>query len=339
MTSDRSNPPLTRPVSRRAILRSGGATFAAGVLATRLGGARSALAQPATPAASPVSTPTGFSGLVDIGGGRRLFLESRGTRRPAVILESGYPDDADVWETIALPPITQGPAVLPGVAAFTRVCAYDRPGTVLDAKHRSRSDPAPMPRTARDIVTDLHALLQNAGVPGPYVLAGHSIGGIFVRLYAATYPDEVAGLVLVDSSHEDQNERLKAILTPEQWTAFQKLNTEPPPGLDGYQLEQLDFDASFAQMKAAARAHPLTSPLVVLSHGIPYSAVIPPDLIPGFPWDKVEQVWQELQNELAALVPNARHVIAKKSGHYIQLQQPELVIDAIQQIVQEVRAS
>ena len=94
-----------------------------------------------------------------------------------------------------------------GVGAFTRVCVYDRPGTLLNAEDtagRSRSDPAPLPRTAQDVVADLHALLRAARVPGPYVLVGHSLGGLCVRLYATTYPEEVAGLVLVDASHEDQ---------------------------------------------------------------------------------------------------------------------------------------
>ena len=110
-------------------------------------------------------------------------------------------------------------AVLPGVAAFTRVCAYDRPGTALDADHRSRSDPVPMPRTAADAVADLHALIDGAGIPGPYVLVGHSLGGIIVRLYAATYPNEIAGVVLVDASHEEQYVRFQAVLTAEQWAA------------------------------------------------------------------------------------------------------------------------
>jgi pimeloyl-ACP methyl ester carboxylesterase len=233
--------------------------------------------------------------------------------------------------------------VLPGVAAFTRVCAYDRPGTVLDDDHRSRSDPVPMPRTAADAVADLHALLRAAGVPGPYVLVGHSFGGIIIRLYAATYPDEVAGLVLVDASHEEQNARYQEALTAEQWAAFESLQQQAPPGLEDYpELERFDFDASFTQMREATAAHPLPSlPTVVLTHGVPLGAELPPEaqsaLPADFPWDPFEAVWQELQAELAALVPNARQVIANESGHYIQLQQPRLVIDAIQQVVAAVR--
>ena len=95
--------------------------------------------------------------------------------------------------------------VLPGVAESTRVCTYDRPGTVASIGEDdfvSRSDAIAQPRTTPEAVAELHALLQAAAIPGPYVLAGHSLGGFFARLYAATYPDEVVGLVLVDAYSE-----------------------------------------------------------------------------------------------------------------------------------------
>ena len=143
-------------------------------------------------------------------------------------------NDADTWDTVGLPPGSGQTAVLPGVAAFTRVCAYDRPGTILDFDHRSRSDPAPMPRTAGDIVADLHALLTAAAVPGPYVLAGHSFGGLVARLYAATYPDEVVGLVLVDAAHEDYYAAMREVLTPEQRADVARQEEQGPPELADY---------------------------------------------------------------------------------------------------------
>jgi pimeloyl-ACP methyl ester carboxylesterase len=309
-----------------------------GLLAMLLGISGPVFAQSSTPAGSPVPDSGDFAGLVDIGGGRRLWLECRGQGSPTVILESGYPNTAEVWDTLALDPGSDQTAVLPGVAAFTRVCAYDRPGTVLPPDNLSRSDPAPMPRTTADVVADLHALLDAANIPGPYVLVGHSLGGIIVRHYAATYPDEIAGLVLVDASHEEQSARFQAAVTAEQWAAMQELESGPDDDPD---LEQIDLDASFAQLKEAAASQPLPPmPLAVLTRGVSAAdsstemrAALPAD----FPWDAFDAVWQELQGELTALAPDARHVISSKSGHYIQLDQPELVIEAIRQVVEGVR--
>src|SRR6266699_1889399 len=121
-------------------------------------------------------------GLVDIGGGRKIYLKCQGTGWPAVVLVGGRMASADDWSVAD----KSAPAVLPQVAKFTRVCAYDRPGTPVGEKP-SRSDPVPQPTTAKDAVADLHALLSAAGETGPYVLVGHSYGGLVVKLYARTY--------------------------------------------------------------------------------------------------------------------------------------------------------
>src|SRR6266478_4527070 len=189
--------------------------------------------------------------LIDIGDGRKMYLECRGSGSPTVILESGYHNDAESWST----PLEPGKStVFPQVAKFTRVCAYDRPGTFLDANHLIRSTPVLMPRTARDLVSDLHVLLQTAHVAGPYVFAAHSFGGIFARLYASTYPNDVVGMVLVDAT----SEKVKSALTPEYWKLGVDIGfTKPPPGLEKYRdFETLDPNTSFDQIEKAATAQP-----------------------------------------------------------------------------------
>ncbi len=273
--------------------------------------------------------------LIDIGGGRGLYLECHGAGGPTVVLEAGYRSPATVWSEDLVQPDAPRTMVLPGVAAFTRVCLYERPGVaaVLDgALVPSRSDPVPMPRSVESVVADLHALLQAAGVPSPYVLVGHSFGGLLVRLYAATYPDEVVGMVLVDA----WNEELETFLTPEEWAAFLRLNAILPAEMAGYaDYETMDFATGSAVMRRAASAQPLPPlPLAVLARAQPLG--LPndqPDLSP----DALEAAWRKAQEQLATLAPGASFVVATESAHYVQLEQPELVIEAIQQVVQAVR--
>ena len=292
--------------------------------------------------ASPAATGD-FSGLVDIGG-RSLYLECRGQGSPTVILEAGAGGRADVWSRDLEDPDTRT-MVLPGVAAFTRVCAYDRPGTLTERNpsldphgplfYPSRSDPVPQPRTTQDRVNDLHALMGAAAIPGPYVLVGHSAGGLVVRLYASEYPDEVVGMVLLDSTHEDVWLRFQEAMTPDQWAEFEALTVTNQDLLDAYPETErwytapLADDATTGQVRQARKDAPLRPmPLVVLAHGIPFG-----DPFPGWPSDKMEGIMFGLQQDLAQLVPDARLIVATKSGHNIHQDQPELVIDAIRQVV------
>ncbi len=266
--------------------------------------------------------------LIDVGGGRRMYLECHGQGGPTVVFESGYPNDGTVWSLAG---------VFEAVAGSTRACVYDRPGTMGD-DHRSRSDATTQPRSAGDVVTDLHALLQAAGEPGPYVLVAHSIGGLFVRLYASTYPDQVAGMVLADASSEDQVERLTQITPPELVDDVVLSSQNPPADLtDAYpELERILMAESSEQVRAAVERQPLRPmPLVVLTRGNPASAegVFPPGLSP----EELDVVWYQLQHQLAELVPGARQIIATNSGHYIQLDRPQLVIDATRAVVDAVR--
>lgn len=311
----------------------------------------SLLAAASTLAVSPAaaSPATGdFSGLVDIGG-RSLYLECRGEGSPTVILESGAGGRADVWSRDLSHPAGERTMVQPGVAAFTRVCSYDRPGTLGEVNpdldpdgpefYPSRSDSVPQPRTTRDVMTDLHALLTAAEIPGPYVLVGHSAGGLSQRLYASTYPDDVVGLVLLDSTHENIYRDFSAAMTPAQWAAFETANTDQTELLAAYPDAENLFTAplpdtpSLTQVREARQQGPLhPMPLFVAAHGIPF-----PSPTPDWPADRMEQIMFAAQQDIATLVPDGRLVTATESGHNIHQDQPELVIDAISQVVNGVR--
>src|SRR6266516_6291428 len=179
-----------------------------------------------------------FAGLVELGGGRKMYLKCSGRGSPIVVLVGGLRASADDW----IISDNSKPPVFTEVAKFTRVCACDRPGTPVGEKP-SRSDPVPQPTTAKDTVVDLHALLSAAGEAGPYVLVGHSYGGLIVRLYASTYPKDVSGLVLVDALSEG----LRDAETPKQWAIQRKLiEGDVRDGVAQYPaLETIDVDRSF----------------------------------------------------------------------------------------------
>ncbi|MBX3070121.1 MAG: alpha/beta hydrolase [Thermomicrobiales bacterium] len=283
--------------------------------------------------------PDDWEGMVDIGG-RTLYMETRGSGSPTVVLLNGYRTSAMYWTDDLLQHDTPRTMVMPAVAEFTHVVAYDRPGTyayIGEEMFPSRSDAIPQPRTALDVVDELHALLQAAGVAGPYVLAGHSLGGFFARLYASTYPDDVVGIVLVDSF----SERLETILPPDLYESLKQLNqaggTDTVLEIPDYgDVETLPWGADNDVMREAEAATPLRPmPLFVLAHGIPFP--LPADL-QGITSEQLELYLRQTNEDLATLVPNARFSVAAESGHDIHQDQPELVVEAIRQVVAGVRS-
>ena len=256
-----------------------------------------------------------FDKLMNVGGGRRLHINCSGMNfegSPTVVLESGAGHDASVWSRVQ-----------PEVAKFTRVCSYDRAGL-------GSSDPVPAPRTIVALTEDLHSLLVNAKVTGPYILGGHSLGGTLSRLCASYYPTEVVGMVLVDSAHEDEPDRTLALIPPD--TLKEILKQAKPGDLVVQTPERIDNGSIRALMNALNWHSDI--PLIVLTQGRPYGPemVAVPSIAP-----KAYQLHLGLQRELRRRSSRGRQVIAKKSGHSIHQDQPELVIYAIRQVVKEVK--
>ena len=284
--------------------------------------------------------------LIDVDG-RQAHLSCTGEGSPTVILEAGVdPFGALTWT-----------AVQPDIASLTRVCSYDRAGIMW-------SEPGAEPRDAHRVADELNALLEASAESPPYVMVGHSLGGLFQRVYDSRHPDEVAGFVFVDSSHPEQMERLpkevieimKASLPPpflmkamsrlgvirmmgemsgdylpEEWqAAAARVGPRSVAGLIG-EMVALETIATQARVTGSLGSRPV----VVLSAGIQDP---PPGIeISDATRREMASTWFELQEELAALSTNSERRLVENSAHYIQLQAPEAVIAAVRDVVAAVR--
>jgi pimeloyl-ACP methyl ester carboxylesterase len=306
--------------------------------------------------------------LVDVGG-YRLHLNCIGKSGPTVVLIAGAGDFSFDWGLVQ-----------PDVSRFTRACSYDRAGLAW-------SDSGPTPRTMRQDAYELHTLLKTARIKAPYVLVGHSVGGLIARVYAEQYPKEVAGMVLVDPTHEDTTlmyqgklvrvrEGAKGMPVPpaqtmrssppkppakediEQFEFNQKMfgapKTEPPFGKLPASTQALrlrflaqppraaagpDFWAEELQAMYLARAKTPYQlgdiPLVVLLAKHEYGN--PPPGISADEWKRINEEKRQQKVELTNLSRNSRLVVAERSGHHIQLDEPQVVTGAVRLIVNAVR--
>jgi pimeloyl-ACP methyl ester carboxylesterase len=274
--------------------------------------------------------------LVDVGD-HRLHINCTGTGDPTVIIDAGLGDWSTIWAWVQ-----------PEVAKSTRVCTYDRAGY-------GWSDPGPLPRNAEQFAKELHTMLHNANIPGPYVLVGHSLGGLTMRVFTGMYPSEVAGVVLIDSMSPRQFEQSSADsltrsdsqshpftiypalariglvrllagplglvphLPPEAEKAYLAGMSHPTYLQTYFGDESQALPASEKQAEAVKSFGDL--PLIVLT------ATLNP--FPG---------WQDLQKELLQLSSNSQQLFAE-SDHSIEFLKPDAAVDAILKMVELVRQS
>jgi len=266
--------------------------------------------------------------LVSVGA-HDLHINCSGKGSPAVILDSGLGSNSLDWVRVQ-----------PEVEKVTRVCSYDRAGY-------GWSEGGPKPRTSGTIVSELSNLLTRGRVSPPYILVGHSFSGLTVRLFASRYPEKTAGLVLVDSAHERQFEKFRqaGIRNPfvPNGRRFMIVNHHQIP--DGLPEEIRSIARALAASPDARRAlyselrHMRTSvqqlenvilppdlPLVVVSHDARLAARSRQGRI-------MAELWMGLQRDLASRARRGSLVVVHRSGHYVQLDQPQAVVDAIRSII------
>ncbi|HEY8188454.1 MAG TPA: alpha/beta fold hydrolase [Pyrinomonadaceae bacterium] len=251
---------------------------------------------------------TSFHRRLDVGG-YKLYINCEGGVRkavPVVVMDAGLGNSSESWLGIQ-----------PKVAEFARACIYDRAGL-------GNSDPSIHTQTSRQIAEDLHHLLAQSAVSGPLVLVGHSFGGINVRMYASMYPKEVVGMVLEDSTHEDQFPRMDALIPEAIKKQF------PPSAFVG--PEKVDWNKTLEQTRKA-NWH-ANIPLVVLTAANAQPGGEGPlaYLAPKF-----EQVRQELQQDLVHRSAMGKQIIATRSGHFIHRDEPALVVSAIREVIDATR--
>ena len=223
---------------------------------------------------------------VDVGQ-YRLYASIYGKKEPNVIFDSGSGDDSTVWHAVA-----------PEVSKFARVVIYDRAGL-----GKSDSKPGNDRISSEDSIEALHTLLKTENINPPYILVGHSRGGLNMQLFAEKYPHEVSGMVLIDPVSRDQNS-----------------HDRDPPKTSNYYREAISFDESREQVKKAGKFPNV--PLIVLTAARQHGDA------------KREILWRQWQQGITKLSPQGKQIFAWNSGHYIQKQQPELVIDAIYTMTQ-----
>ncbi len=281
--------------------------------------------------------------LVDVGG-FRLKLNCSGNGSPTVILEGGLGDPSVGWRRVQ-----------PEIAKFARVCSYDRAGY-------GGSDAGPMPHTSSQIATELHALLENAGEKPPYVLVGHSFGGYNVRVYNGLYPSEVSGIVLVDSTQEDQYQLLPSAwmkIGAEQLSRYSNQARYAPVFVgmgvarlmlysrgihDPYSylmLQQKYLAARASELEsiqisaeqARAAGHIEGKPLVVLTAGVNSDDALGSGLS-ATDFAAYQHTWMDvLQVRLAKLSTSGKRIIVEDSGHNIPAERPDAIVNAVREIL------
>ena len=274
--------------------------------------------------------------MIDVGG-YRLHINCIGTGSPTVVIDAGWGDSSGAWSSW----------VQPGAARMTRVCTYDRAGM-------GYSEPGPLPRTAERFAEELHTLLSGADVPGPYVLVGHSLGGLPVRVFANKYAADVAGMVLIESmspssakpstsatpAETDHSIADWAVTLPARTGAL-RLLAGSLHAVEGLSAEVANYYSVFwvapRSLQAWLDEGKGTSESLAQAGAVHSFGALPLIVLSRDPLVDPDPDWQRMQTELLELSSSSQQLFAGKSGHSIEFDQPEAAVGAIEQMVELTR--
>ena len=293
--------------------------------------------------------------MIDVGGYKLHMIDSGQTNGGlTIVMDAGLGCNSLDWQLVQ-----------PEIAKFARVVSYDRAGYAW-------SNASPLPRTSENIVEELHTMLKNANIQAPYILVGHSFGGITMQLFAKKYPDEVAGVVLVDSSHEDQFEKMfipdmssmfwlirgafylgiarLSLYIPSEKASLDKFLEQYPADIQKVYVshkstskfintslsENLLFKQSCKQLQAAGGLLD-DKPLTVIAQGksISIEEATSSRMITAEQAQDFNKVWPKLQADLVTKSSRGKLMVAENSGHMIPQEQPQIIIDAVREMVEE----
>jgi len=250
--------------------------------------------------------------MIDVGG-RQLHACVYGRGFPAVVLVSGFNAPQIYWNSI-----------VPEIAKHTTVVTYDRAGY-------GKSELGNLPCDGRQTAVELYSLLEKMEVPGPYVLVGHSYGGKIVRLFASLYPEDMAGLILEDSSHEGLREAQRDILKGKDLEMLESRILSMSGSVEKPITELECLELTLDQLR---NSPPLPQiPLTVLTAGMRPKP-------PGFSPEGGEKIWQlgfDYQKKYLELIPGGKHTIVEGVGHNMHVEKPECVIDPILEMLRDIR--
>jgi len=262
-----------------------------------------------------ISTPK-TENMIDVGG-RKLDCCVYGSGSPTVVLVSGLEAPQAYWNS-----------VIPDLAAKTTVVTYDRAGV-------GKSEIVDLPAHGEQSAKDLQILLAKLGVPRPYILVGHSYGGNVVRLFASMYPEDMGGLILEDTQHEDVLDEMRKILEGKDLEAFDQLMADRFSTPENPKTEADYRNMTREQLR---KSKPLPRiPFVVLSSAGRAKAMQP--LFSDAAIEKMEKSDGDLNNKLAALIPGGRLIVVEGTGHNIHMDKPEALIAPVVEMIRIMRES